>query len=89
MKIIIDVTENLYETINNDKYGVHNGRVYDIIRNGTPLDDVKAEIGKCKTRDELQISERDIKSKLMISTIYCNIMEILDSIGKAESEDKE
>ena len=37
MKIIIDVPENLYETINNDKYGVHKGRVYDIVRNGTPL----------------------------------------------------
>ena len=37
MKLIIDMDENLYETINNDKYGVHKGRVYDIIRNGTPL----------------------------------------------------
>ena len=44
MKVIIDIPENLYEAINNDKYGVHEGRVYDIIRNGTPLDDIKAEI---------------------------------------------
>lgn len=39
MKLIIDIPDNLYKTINNDKYGVHEGRVYDIIRNGTPLDE--------------------------------------------------
>lgn len=37
MKIMIDVPEELYKVISEDKYGVHQGRVYDIIRNGTPL----------------------------------------------------
>lgn len=37
MKVVIDIPNDLYEVITNDQYGVHGGRIYDIIRNGTPL----------------------------------------------------
>ena len=37
MQITIDIPDELYETIKSDEYGVHQGRIYDIIRNGTPL----------------------------------------------------
>lgn len=37
MQITIDIPDELYETIKSDEYGVHQGRIYDIIRSGTPL----------------------------------------------------
>ena len=37
MKIIIDIPDNLYDAIEKDEYGVHQGRIYDSIRNGTPF----------------------------------------------------
>lgn len=50
------------------------------------LDNIKAEIGKSKTEHEMQIAEGDIKAKLLISHIYCDIVNILDKY-KAESEE--
>ena len=49
------------------------------------LDKIRAEIGKSKTEHEMQIAEGDIKAKLLISHIYCDIINILDKY-KAESE---
>lgn len=49
------------------------------------LEKLKAEIGKSKTEHEMQIAERDIKAKLLISNIYSDIVNILDKC-KAESE---
>lgn len=37
MEIVIKIPDKLYETIISDEYGVHQGCIYDIIRNGTPL----------------------------------------------------
>lgn len=37
MKIVIDIDDNLYYGIVNNKYGVYTGRIFDIISNGTPL----------------------------------------------------
>lgn len=37
MQITIDIPDELYEIIKSDEYGVHQGRIYDIIRSGTPL----------------------------------------------------
>lgn len=42
------------------------------------LDEIRAEIGKSKTEHEMQIAEGDIKAKLLISHIYCDIVNILD-----------
>lgn len=52
------------------------------------LDKLRAEIGKSKTEHELQIAERDIKAKLLISDIYCDMVNILDKC-KAESTKNE
>lgn len=46
---------------------------------------LKAEIGKSKTEHEMQIAARDTKAKLLISHIYCDIVNILDKC-KTESE---
>ena len=37
MHVVINVPDELYNAINRDTYGVHKGRIYDIIRNGTAL----------------------------------------------------
>ena len=91
MKIIIDIPDHEY------KYTCErtlSDRTFwdDAIRNGTPLDDVKAEItehhdihlGELKSRSNIGILmfgsdayDRGIK----------HAIEILDNIGKAESED--
>ena len=42
------------------------------------LDKIKAEMGRCKTLHEMQLSERDTKGKLLISDIFCHVVEILD-----------
>ena len=78
MKLIIDIPEEEYERIkdipNDYKLLIHKA-----VANGTPLDDVKAEIEE-------------------MPTDYCGgyigldkkeVLQILDNIGKAESEDKE
>ena len=49
------------------------------------IDEIRVEIGKSKTEHEMQIAEKDIKAKLLISDIYCDIVNILDKY-KAESE---
>ena len=42
------------------------------------IDKIRAEIGRCKTQHEMQIAERDTKSKLLISDIFCDVIEIID-----------
>ena len=37
MKVVIDIPDDFYKGIVDDKYGVHEGRIFNIIRNGTPL----------------------------------------------------
>lgn len=49
------------------------------------FDEIRAEIGKSKTNHEWQIAERDIKARLLISDIYCDMVNILDKY-KTESE---
>lgn len=42
------------------------------------LDKIRAEISKSKTKHEMQIAENNIKAKLLISDIYCDIVNIID-----------
>ena len=42
MQLIIDISDNLYDVIKYDKYGLHKGKLYDIIRNGIPLIEEKS-----------------------------------------------
>ena len=37
MQVVIDILGNYYNTIKENEYGIYEGRLYDIIRNGTPL----------------------------------------------------
>lgn len=37
MKVVIDILDNYYNTIKKNEYGIYKGRLYDIIRNGTPF----------------------------------------------------
>lgn len=49
------------------------------------IDKMRAEISKSKTEHEMEIAEKDEKARLLISHIYCDIVNILDKY-KAESE---
>lgn len=37
MKVVIDISDNYYNTIKENEYGIYEGRLYNIIRKGTPL----------------------------------------------------
>lgn len=37
MRIVISIPDELYNAINKDTYGVHRGRIYDIVRGGSAL----------------------------------------------------
>ena len=85
MKLIIDIPEVMYEDIKSGKDGYSN-YVHTAIRNGTPLDDVKAEfINRYPTNwaGEPELGGASCEFSL------CRVLEILDNIGKAESGDKE
>ena len=37
MQVVINIPDEFYNAINEDTYGVHRGRIYDIIRDGSVL----------------------------------------------------
>ena len=84
MKLIIDISDNLYNVIKLDEYGLHKGKMYDIIRNGTPLNNVKAEIEKKCDRINSIASVLRYPQHREIQELLC---EILESIDNAESEE--
>lgn len=53
-------------------------RVTSSIEQELALDKIRADIGKSKTEHEMQIAEGDIEAKLLISHIYCDIINIFD-----------
>ena len=53
-------------------------RVTSSIEQELALDKIRADIGKSKTEHEMQIAEGDIEAKLLISQIYCDIINIFD-----------
>lgn len=75
MQIVIDIPDTFYQAIKSDKYGVHQGRIYDIIRNGTPLSkghgrlidadelESRMKIGYCIVRNAPTIIEADKASE--------------------------
>lgn len=92
MKVIIDVDEKRYKDIQRIaevQLDRRTDTVEQLIAKGTPLDDLIAELGRCKTWHEMQLSERDTKGKLMISDIFSHIIAIIDgyTTDKAESEE--
>ena len=82
MKLIIDISDNVYEWVmNTGKFGNYRFDTAKAIKNGTPLDDIKDEISK---------AYHDLPRyyPFALNTFAIIVDEILDSIGKAESEDK-
>lgn len=79
MKLIIDISEEDRKDIGNIHFVREDLRfkIGKAIMRGTPLDDVKAEIGKQRERVLYVAEGLDLALK------------ILDNIGKAESEDEE
>jgi len=86
VKLIIEVPKNYYESIKHDvEHNLTDYIPFKIIANGTPLDDVKAEI-----EDLDRYYDNDYFSTNNCPMYKCNeVLQILDNIGKAESEDKE
>ncbi len=59
MRVVINIPDELYKTIKSDEYGVHQGRIYDTIRRGTPLSEIKAEMEEQKCGRGLDGDELD------------------------------
>ena len=83
MRLIIEIPNDLYESIKSDKYGVHKGRMYDIIRNGTPFNVNEA---LDKIRDEIERHRRKTQG-IDPYDLVGDCLEIVDKYK--ESEDKE
>ena len=84
MKLIIDITEETYKEVIEGK-DTSNTNIYTAIENGTPLDDVKTEIEKKCDRINSIASVLSYPQHREIQELLC---EILDNIGKKESEEE-
>ena len=77
MKLIIDIPEDMFEWFKNgeivDEYD--KSALKQVFKNGTPLDDVTAEIADLPTN---MFEAYKLKSRVLY---------MLDNIGKAESEE--
>ena len=93
MKLIIDIPDNEYKYT--CERTLHDRTMWDdAIRNGTPLDDVKAEIAKPQDIMLGRLTSRSNAGILQFGGEAYDkgvkhALEILDNIGKTESEDKE
>ena len=85
MKLIIDIPDNVYEMVmNTGTFGIYRFNTAKAIKNGIPLDDVKAEIqAKYDSIPWRYIQYDDGWIDALEWVLY-----ILDNIDKAESEDK-
>jgi len=93
VKLIIEIPKDYYEALSKTKEIISSQRsgktlmsiIYSAVANGIPLDDVKAEI-----EDLDRYYDNDYFSTNNCPMYKCNeVLQILDNIGKAESEDKE
>lgn len=79
--LILEVLQNNFDCGNTYGYKVAD-EIIDLLPSVTPqesiLDKIRADIGKSKTEHEMQIAEGDIEAKLLISHIYCDIINIFD-----------
>lgn len=86
MKIIIDIDEEEYNNIepflNGEtiKGGFNLFKVLEMIKNGTPLDDVKAEIA-----EEICLTDNPYTKETKYTIEHSKLLDILDRINK-ESE---
>ena len=83
MQIVIDINDNKYQWIKDNPL-TYDNEYCEAIRNGIPLDDVKAEIA-----EEICLTDNPYTKETKYTIEHSRLLEILDNIGKAESEDKE
>ena len=69
VKLIIEIPKPMYENVQN---GTYCGTLYKELKNGTPLDDVKAEMTALRYGSDTYKHAID------------DVIEILDNIGKGE-----
>lgn len=88
MKLIIDIPKGTYEAV---KVGIINQvleyKVWNAIKDGTPLDDVKEQMKKTRCF-HVGTFEDDNPIDYGIVEGFDKAIAILDNIGKAESEGK-
>lgn len=83
IKLIIEIPKDYYEIIKHDvEHHLTDYRPFEIIGNGIPLDDVKAEIEMALAKE----GNTDMAKAQALALSW--VLELLDNIGKAESEDK-
>jgi len=83
MKLIIDIPEDVYEECQGHIYFPDTGgELFNTVKNGTPLDDIKAEIQAEAEVEDLSMYNAGMNFGLDLA------LEIIDNIGKG-SEDKE
>lgn len=87
MKIVIDIPEETYNSIepflNGEtiKGGLNLFKVLEIIKNGTPLDEVRAEIA-----EEICLTNNPYTKETKYTIEHLKLLEILDHIGKAKMQ---
>ena len=86
MKLVIDIPEEIYKAsqIIDVKYEDVIQIPLEVIANSTPLDDVKAVIA-----EEVCLTDNPYTNETKYTIEHLRLLEILDNIGKAESEDAE
>lgn len=95
VKLIIEIPKDYYELMTKTEVIMTSPRsgktfmsvIYSAVKNGIPLDDVKAEIEEEYNR--LSATRADETLELGECLGLKMALKILDNIGKAESEDKE
>ncbi len=89
VKLIIEIPKPMYEDIKSGKDGYSN-YAHTAIRNGTPLDDVKAIMEKQIERDFAFAETETLKVPCHYGTAngLQVAVRILENIGKTECEDK-
>jgi len=85
MKLIIDIPEEVYRAsrIIDAKHEDVIQIPLEVLANGTPLDDVKAEIA-----EEICLTDNPYTGETKCTIEHLKLLEILNNIGKAESEVK-
>lgn len=90
MKLIIDISEDVYAECLGDIYFPDTGgELFNAVKNGTPLDDVRAEIEKQIKRDFAFAETETLKVPCHygIANGLQNAIRFLDNISKAEREE--
>ena len=83
MKLIIDISESDMEIINkhNFEWNYCVDNLFNVIKNGIPLDDVKAEIS-----EKICLTDNPYTKETKYTIEHLKLLEILDNISKSESE---